>query len=327
MPWPHAQGKSAQRLTPTWADDGHLYSAWGDGGGFGGTNQAGRVKLGVARIEGEAKHYAGINVWGGYKPENPAQFGGKSYGVVSVDGVLFMWVASQPARHMESCAVARSTDHGANWELADWKLTFGDGLSVPTYLNFGQDYAGARDGYVYSYLIEPTWGPGSMPQTVHGFDDHKPGRIHLVRVPKQSILRRDLYEFFAGFDEERSPIWSSKIQAKRPVFEDPNGVGWNVSVGYNSGLKRYILCTEHSTSHAGQLGMFDAPEPWGPWTTIVYEEAWGEGHVEVSTFFWNFTEKWTSPDGKAFTMIFTGKNSNDSWNTVEGRFTVPKQHD
>jgi hypothetical protein len=37
---------SAARAAPgsdnwptTWADDGHLYTAWGDGGGFGGTNR------------------------------------------------------------------------------------------------------------------------------------------------------------------------------------------------------------------------------------------------------------------------------------------------
>src|SRR5687767_11439891 len=59
----------------TWADDGHLYSAWGDGGGFGGTNSKGRVLLGVARIEGDASNYTGKNVWGGFEPEQPAQFG------------------------------------------------------------------------------------------------------------------------------------------------------------------------------------------------------------------------------------------------------------
>ncbi len=37
----------------TWADDGQIYTAWGDGGGFGGTNSNGHVTLGVARLEGE----------------------------------------------------------------------------------------------------------------------------------------------------------------------------------------------------------------------------------------------------------------------------------
>jgi hypothetical protein len=107
---------------------------------------------------------------------------------------------------------------------------------------------------------------------------------------------------------------------KRPVFEDPNGVGWNVSVSYNPGLRRYLLGTEHTDTHAGRLGIFDAPEPWGPWTTVAYEERWGAGHIEASTFYWNFTPKWLSPDGTRFTMIFTGSRTNGSWNTVAGRF-------
>src|SRR5690349_9031310 len=46
----------------TWANDGHLYSVWGDGGGFGGTNSKGRVLLGVARIEGGPNDYIGRNL-------------------------------------------------------------------------------------------------------------------------------------------------------------------------------------------------------------------------------------------------------------------------
>ncbi len=38
-----AQGSDNFQLT--WAADDHLYGAWGDGGGFGGTNSEGRVGL------------------------------------------------------------------------------------------------------------------------------------------------------------------------------------------------------------------------------------------------------------------------------------------
>lgn len=88
----------------------------------------------------------------------------------------------------------------------------------------------------------------------------------------------------------------------------------------NPGLRRYFLATEHSATHAGHFGLFDAPEPWGPWTTVAYYENVGEGRVEASAFYWNFPTKWLSQDGERFTMVFTGKNSNDSWNTVGGMF-------
>ena len=59
----------------TWVGDDHQYAAWGDGGGFGGTNGDGRVSLGVARIEGPADKYRGVNVWGGKEAQNAAKFG------------------------------------------------------------------------------------------------------------------------------------------------------------------------------------------------------------------------------------------------------------
>lgn len=304
----------------TWAADGNIYTAWGDGGGFGGTNSNGRVKLGVARVEGDADDYEGFNVWGGYEPESPAEFEGKSYGILSVDGTLYMWVAPQPNPHLAECRIASSTDFGRHWHRASWVFQFQEQLSIPTFLNFGQDYDGARDGYVYSYYIHPMWGPGEAENTPYGFDVHKPGKIYLSRTPKNAVLVQSQYSFFAGLDEQGEPLWTGDRTQKQPVFEDENGVGWNVSVSYNPGLQRYILCTEHTETHAGRMGMFDAPEPWGPWTTVVYTENFGEGAVEVSAFYWNFCTKWLSDNGKHFTLLFTGKNSNDSWNTVEGEF-------
>jgi inosine-uridine nucleoside N-ribohydrolase len=306
----------------TWADDGHLYTAWGDGGGFGGSNSQGRVTLGVARVEGDAASYHGTNVWGGHQTEHPAQFGGKSYGMIAVDGVLNMWVVPQPGPHLRECRIARSSDHGTSWEQADWAFRFDDGLTIPTFLNFGRDNARARDKFVYSYFIEPKWGPETPQGSKYGFDVHRPGRVHLARVPNHAIVQRNRYEFFAGLDETGTPRWSANVSDKQAVFRDDNGVGWNVSVSFNAGLNRYLLATEHTETHAGKFGLFDAPEPWGPWTVVAYEDHWGEGQVEVSAFYWNFPTKWQNEDGRRVTMVFTGKSSNDSWNTVTGTFVL-----
>lgn len=308
----------------TWADDGNLYTAWGDGGGFGGSNSKGRVTLGIARIAGDAADYTGANIWGGRRPEHAPQFGGKSYGIVSVDGELYMWVVPQPGPHLRECRIAHSSDHGATWQLVDWAYRFDDGLTIPTFLNFGRGNAGARDDFVYSYLIEPTWGPKTPDKSKYGFEVHQPGRIHLARVPKDAILTRDRYEFFSGLDEQRQPTWSADMADKQAVFRDDNGVGWNVSVSFNAGLNRDLLATEHTSTHRGNFGLFDAPAPWGPWTTVAYDDRWGAGAIEASTFYWNFPTKWQSDDGRRVIMVFTGKNSNDSWNTVTGRFTNRK---
>ncbi len=306
----------------TWSDDGHQYTSWGDGGGFGGTNTKGRVSLGVARVEGNATTYQGFNVWGGFEPENPAQFEGKSYGIISIGGILYMWwgPGSGPATFTET-RLAVSTDKSATWTRSSWDLNDTDSqLIIPTILNFGQDYAGARDSWVYHYfprgytndLVIQT---GGSPST---------GKIDLARSPSDDVMNVNAFEFFTGLDGQGNPTWSSDASQRTPVFEDANGVGWCVSVSYNAPLGRYLLMTEHDVSGEGFLGIFDAPEPWGPWTTVAYlgNPPFGDGFVDASTFYWNFSNKWLSADGEDFTILFTGFGDNDSWNSVRGTFTV-----
>ncbi len=302
----------------TWANDDHQYTAWGDGGGFGGTNSRGRVSLGVARVEGTAHDYSGVNICGGQVPLGRQILAGKSYGIVCVDGVLYMWVGpgSNTASYQEA-RLYHSEDHGLSWKKADWAFTKSDGLIMPTICQFGRNYGGARDEYVYHYFIRLQGEP-------KGLAVHKPGCVDLARVSKQRILDRSAYEFFCGLDSRARPIWTKDLSARKPVFEDPNGVGWCMSVSYNAGLKRYLLCTEHTASFKGNLGIFDAPEPWGPWTTVAYHNDWGE---YGNCFFWNFSNKWLGNDGRQFVLIFTGTGPWDSWNTVKGRFVLRQDLD
>jgi hypothetical protein len=82
-------GRGSDVWSLTWAANDHQYTAWGDGGGFGSTNEDGRVELGVARIEGTARCILAV-MCGGKNPENPATFGGKSFGLLSIDHPLYV---------------------------------------------------------------------------------------------------------------------------------------------------------------------------------------------------------------------------------------------
>jgi hypothetical protein len=243
--------------------------------------------------------------------------------------MLYMWWSPDPLPHLAECRIAWSPDHGRTWTRADWAFTFEDGLTIPTFCSFGRDDAGARDEYVYSYFVRPRYGPGPSrdPRAYRsGFDVHRPGEVYLARTPRERILERPAYQFYAGSDSG-APRWSSSLGDKHPAFVDPNGVGWNLSVSYNPALRRYLLCTEHGWSHLGRLGIFDAPEPWGPWSTVAYLGAFGEGHVPVNTFFWSFPTKWLEPNGPGFTLLFTGRTENDSLNSVRGRFRLRQAAD
>lgn len=297
----------------TWADDDHQYTCWGDGGGFGGTNADGRVSLGFARVEGSRNEYHGRNLWGGHTAPNRATFEGKCRGILALDsGTLYAWrtPSSGPAGYSEA-RLAKSTDRGASWMLLDWHVPFG--ITMPTFLQFGQDYSGARDVYVYTYWVEV--------KDQSELQVQKPGEIMLSRVPKAQLEIETAHEWFNGFDETGGALWGQR-EFRQPVFSDSSGVGWSVSVSFNPGLRAYLLITEHGTTADGNIGIFDAPTPWGPWTTVLYSDEFGADHIQQSSFFWNFSNKWLAANGRDFVLVFTGIEENDSWNTVEGRFVT-----
>jgi hypothetical protein len=313
----HAPG--SDNWPTTWAADNHLYTAWGDGGGFGGTNLHGRVSLGMARIEGDWPQVKGINLWGGYKAKRKATAKGKSYGILAIGNKLYLWVSPDDGKTLYfGNRLYFSEDQGHSWKPAPWKFEKAEGLITPTFLQFGRGYIGARDAYVYIYAIHLT-SENPKKLTVQ-----KPGLITLMRVHREKVLKRTAYEFFAGYDNYGEPLWTHDFKMRKPVFEDPNGVGWNMSVSYNPYLKRYLLITEHEATMESRLGVFDAPEPWGPWTTVFYKTGLGKGHIQQTVFQGNFPTKWIVAKKNEFILVFTGTKRNDSWNAVRGRFVLRK---
>lgn len=304
----------------TWADDNHQYSSWGDGGGFEGTNARGRVSLGFARIEGGSGSegvddpFKGVNIFGGFQPQAPSTIDGKSYGILSVDGLLYAWISpgSGPDGYQEA-RLYQSPDHARSWQPLPWSFTQDDGFIFPTFLQFGRNYSDSRDDYVYVYA--------SILQHEKALSVQKPGHIALLRVPIAHITKRERYEAFTGLNQDNMPEWSTNLTEWQPVFSDPNGVGWNLSVSFNQGLKRYFLVTEHHETSTGQIGIFDSNEPWGPWTTSYYGKL-GSSSDDLTLFYYNFSNKWLSQDGIDFVLIFTGTGKYDAYNSVEGNFVI-----
>jgi len=308
----------------TWGGDGHQYTTWGDGGGFGGTNTKGRVSLGVGRVEGDRDAYLGFNVWGGFEPENPATFVGKSTGMLAIDLTLYLWRAGNGsgASAFSFQELYRSDDLGATWNLTpvDYRpddFPDSDGPFTFTFLQFGAGYSGARDTFVYAYGAENKDGNWNV-QT--------PGEIALMRAPVASLENPADWEFFAGLDGGDQPQWTQTPGARAPVFEDPvNGV-MRTSVSYNAGLERYLLITQQVNrfeSDNGHIGIYDAPEPWGPWTTVLFANPWEIGLQDGGkTVYWNFSNKWLSADGRQCVLVYTGSGS-DEWGTVSCSFTLP----
>lgn len=294
----------------TWGPDNNLYTSWGDGGGFGGTNRLGRVSLGFARIEGLPPEFKVINVWGGYHARNPATFGGKSLGMLSLDGVLYAWLNTQ-SDNPPSIKLIWSSDFGMTWQHTPWELR-SDEFAPSTILNFGKNYVDARDDFVYVY--GGPWGYTA--------------NVYLARVPKGQITSWAAYEFFKGFQEHRehrTPDWTSDISERTPVFTDLNlanefNGARKASVVYNSGIERYLMTVPHGGP--GKLGIFDAPEPWGPWTTVAYYDNWGGFGTKGEALAYIFPTKWMSPDGKTMWTVFSATGVLDSFNLVKATLTL-----
>lgn len=313
-----AQGSDIWPIT--WADDDHQYSAYGDGAGFGVTSareQSGksRVSLGIVRIEGNWDDYQGKNVWGGKDAENPAQFNGKGTGILSIAGILYMWVGGPDSRPIGFTQLAVSRDHSKTWMLADWKWTIGDGLFAGAFLNFGRDYAGARDEFVYSYFTRIETQPAVERSWIH----ERPGLVDLARAPQDKMLTREAHEWFAGRSTSGKPIWTTDATQRRPSFEDPNGIKI-VSVCRAPGIDRYLL-VYNPRDNAGHFALFESPEPWGPWREVTYLRDQPlfmppEPNTRVSVF--HFAPKWWSTSGNEFTLLFN--TGDDAWNTIRGHF-------
>jgi hypothetical protein len=276
------------------------------------------VSLGVSRIEGDWRNYQGKNVWGGKEAENPAQFRGKGTGILSIGGVLYLWVGGPDSRPIHLTQLAVSRDHAKTWTLADWKWTVHDRLFAGALLNFGRDYAGARDDFVYSYFTRIETRPEEARSWIH----ETPGLIDLARAPKDRLLDRNSYEWFAGLSDEGRARWTANLAERRPVLTDPNGIKI-VSVCHAPGIQRYLLAY-NPRDNAGHFALFEAEEPWGPWKQAAYLRSQPlfmppEPNSRVSVF--HFAPKWWSADGREFTLIFN--TGDDAWNTVHGRLLVP----
>jgi CubicO group peptidase (beta-lactamase class C family) len=275
----------------TWAGDGHLYTAYGDGNGFLPHTDI-KLSLGLCRVEGDPLNLRGYNIRTTTGERvGDGRYGPKASGMLMVDGTLYMLV-----RNLHNSQLAWSDDQGRTWEWTDWRFT--SGLGCPTFLNFGKNYAGARDRYVYIY--------SNNEESAYKASDE----MILARVAKNWLKDKDSYEYFAGYAPDNKPIWSEDYQKRKAVFTNP-GKCYRSGISYNAGLKRYLWCqviqvsdrgTARGPRFRGGLGIYEAPEPWGPWKTVYYTMDWDMGPGETASL----PTKWMSDDGRSCYLLFSG---------------------
>ena len=292
----------------TCADDGTQFTAYGDGWGFKpliGT----KLSLGICLVQGTPPNITGRNIrtpTGEQIGQGPK--GKKASGLLMVDGVLYML-----ARNAGNAQLAWSSDRGQKWAWSDWR--FETSFGCPTFLNFGPNYDGARDNYLYLYSHDSD----------SAYD--RADRMVLARVPKDQVREKGAYEFFSGLQRSDHPIWSSDVEDRAAVFEHRDRCYRN-GITYNAGLKRYLWCQvlggsdpsikghdRNDTRFKGGFGIFDAPEPWGPWTTVYFTQQWDMGPGETSCL----PTAWMSQNGTTCWLVFSG---DDCFSLRQVRFST-----
>lgn len=296
-----------------WSSDGALYTANGDGWGmdFGTRTWADLV---VSRINGEAPGLlTGVPLARGGQVSDlwlPSGNNRKPTGLVCAGGDLYLAVQDLALdfEAAETLSISRSTDKGRTWTWNRSAPMFGNSaFTTIMFLDYGQDNANAKDGYVYAYGIDHNWRfSARVPD---------PDKLYLGRVPTDRILDRMAWEFFIGTDPAGKPSWSHDIQARQPVLEDRsrafaemvvNQPAWpgpmtKIAQGgifYNGPLNRYIYTSWTRFSWE----FYEAPQPWGPWRHFISKNfgvyPWTE--AKHGGYAPSVPTKYLSADGKSF---------------------------
>ncbi|MCB0083086.1 MAG: hypothetical protein KDE47_19230, partial [Caldilineaceae bacterium] len=285
--------QDSDNWTLTWADDDRLYTGYGDGRGWEPKIEQ-KVSMGYVAIAGAPGNMRGVNVRSpDEQPYGAGAEGRKASGMLMVDGVLYMW-ARNVVYKGNGCKLAWSTNHAQNWTWSDWD--FPD-FGYCAFINFGQNYAGARDGYVY--MVTP-----NGPSAYNAYDD-----FVLTRVPQAQIRNRSAYEFFQYRDAQNNPVWTTNISQRGAVFRTVNKTAGRSGMTYNAALGRYIWwqainLKAYDERYEGGFGIYDAPEPWGPWTTVYKTPLWDHAPGALG----QFPTKWMSSDGRT---MYLASDAND----------------
>ncbi|MBD3267603.1 DUF4185 domain-containing protein [bacterium] len=284
-------GKGGDNWPLTWADDGALYTAYGDGWGFEPKVKT-KLSLGLGKVTGTPPPIKGTNIRSKSGERiGQGKHGVKASGMLMVDGVLYML-----CRNADNSTLAWSSDHAETWDWAGWR--FKTSFGYPTFLNFGKNYHNARDAYVYVYSHDH--------DSAYAYAD----RMVLARVHRSKIKERGAYEFFVKTTKGNQPVWSKNIKKRGAVFRNP-GRCCRSGISYNYHIKRYLWCqvfqkpgTDKDERFEGGFGIYEAPQPWGPWKTAYFTADWDVGPGETSSI----PVKWMQPDGTCY-LVFSGDDA------------------
>jgi hypothetical protein len=299
----------------TWADDNNLYSGWGDGRGpLNDGMQVPNVDCGIVKLTGDLPD---LKPQALYREDEapPLALNDKPSSLIYLDSCLYGQFHS-PLGDARIGYLSESRDYGIHWkrtgyfeenekppdDASPWLRINNSPFRCMFFINMGQNYKLNTDGFVYALGIGTEW--------------HWMGlRVFLTRVKKENIAGYDKYEYFAGYSKDDRPKWSSTQAMAKPVSGLITfGQG---SAIYHPGIKRYLFMTD--------FDIFDAPDPWGPWT---YAGSWTTWKTRPGKKEWQggyqpgILSKGTGPESFWFTVSGQNKKPNITYNCNLGKIIL-----
>ena len=237
----------------TWADDGALYAACGDGLGFQ-PELAQWSDIVVNRIDGTPEDgLTGLRLAAGREVArvwtDPERYNCKPTGMIAVDGNGDgrdeLYLAVQDLRcgsgpdtfnTAPAAGIVSSADYGRTWAGPSAPM-FTERFTTVMFADFGQSNSGASvlrevlppsfadpADYVYAYGLDQNW------RTSYSGVVPDPTDLYLARVHRSRICDRDAWEFCAGTDRAEGypsgiPRWSTELAEAVPVLTDTRRVG------------------------------------------------------------------------------------------------------
>lgn len=346
-------GGSGDNWHLTWASDDRQYMSLCDGNGF--TDDLSRFhNTRMLSVTGGPQSARVIDLPGypelarpKQKKSDPRYYG---YGTIALGPKLYQFLSTfnrsfradelerpdaNDLMRFNGVKLIYSADRGRTWANQDgsmpviweqWDQRTRDNLvflnedqeafSLLSVLQMGRDYAENRDGYVYVYAP-------------NGNTDGTMNELVMFRVPKEQILDRGCYEYFAGRSVNNNARWVKDIESRAVVHVFPRGwvnrlehpYAWQPSIVYNASLQMYLMTSWGTGYDAGgmwfnkpsYLGFWMAQRPWGPWIQIHEETSWTpDNDPEARAYQPQISPKWIAPDGKSFWLVWSDFKGHDS---------------
>lgn len=268
-----------------WADDDNIYTANGDGLGFGIV----WADMVVSKIYGYPENLTGEPIpwaWGRHLGKRWAPEAWlvtrKPTGMICVDSTLYLFyqnlknfLSDNEFGDAPAASISWSDDYGENWQWDTEAPMFSvHDFTTGMFLDLGKCNQYAFDDYVYVYGLDYNWRYSQGYRSI---------KLYLARVQNDRIPDRGAWEFFTGLSGGH-PGWSPDIDDRVPVLTDETEYAGLTGVSQGSvvfipRLNRYLYSTWSDSAWI----FHEAEHPWGPWTRCGIKP-WHEQSISEDWF-------------------------------------------